>query len=85
MFPGVGKVAEKQRWLTETLHNLKHKHGAAKRLLNEMTEIQGRIYKSWREDMASAITYFTNNYRKMKYAPQSKGNMPIGSGVVEAA
>jgi len=35
--------------------------------------------------MDSAITYFTNQYRKMNYAQQSKINMPIGSGVVEAA
>ena len=35
--------------------------------------------------MDSAVTYFSNNYQKMNYARQSKINMPIGSGVVEAA
>ena len=33
----------------------------------------------------STITYFTNNKDKMKYAQSVKKNLPIGSGVTEAA
>jgi hypothetical protein len=85
MFPGVGKAPLKQQWLTRTLHNLKHKHGAAKRLLNEMEEALEQVPKSRKHEMTAAITYFSNNYHKMNYARQSKVDMPIGSGVVEAA
>ena len=85
MFPGVKKAASKQQWLNDALHDLKHKHGAAKRLLDEMREAQDSVFASWRKDMDSAVTYFSNNYQKMNYARQSKINMPIGSGVVEAA
>ena len=36
------------------------------------------------DDIKSAVTYFTNNQHRMKYAKAKENNLPIGSGVVEA-
>lgn len=85
MYPGAAQEESRREWLKFTLHNLKHKNGAAKRLLNEFAANRPQTAASWRADLDAAITYFTNNYRRMSYAPQTKQNMPIGSGVVEAA
>jgi len=85
MFPGASKECKRQEWLKSALHDLKHKHGAAKRLLDEFAAKRPKTAASWHVDMDAAITYFTNNYRRMNYARQTKLNMPIGSGVVEAA
>lgn len=35
--------------------------------------------------MTQAVTYFNNHSGKMDYAASQKKNLPIGSGVVEAA
>jgi hypothetical protein len=85
MFPSPSKEEQRKQWLKDALHKLKHKNGAAKRLLNEFTDARLDTPKYYRADMDAAITYFTNHYRKMNYARQTKINMPIGSGVVEAA
>ena len=37
------------------------------------------------DNINSAVTYFTNNQHRMKYAEAKEENYPIGSGVVEAA
>ena len=85
MFPSAAKEARRKQWQEDTLHGLKHKNGAAKRLLNKLSAALPETSKRYKSDMESAVTYFTNNYRKMNYARQTKINMPIGSGVVEAA
>lgn len=85
MFPAASKTAQREQWLKDTLHDLKHKNGAAKRLLNEFMEARSNTPKYYMPDLDAAITYFTNHYRKMNYARQTRMNMPIGSGVVEAA
>lgn len=36
-------------------------------------------------DINKAVTYFTNNQHRMKYAEAKANNYPIGSGIVEAA
>lgn len=38
-----------------------------------------------RGDMLSAILYFENHLSLMKYSAHVQGNLPIGSGVTEAA
>ena len=38
-----------------------------------------------RDDLVSSITYFKNNRSKMKYSDNVAANLPIGSGVTEAA
>lgn len=72
-------------WSENALHKLKHKHGAAKRLLNDMRWELENVPVRKREPLLRAITYFANHYRKMNYARQTRENRPIGSGVTEAA
>jgi hypothetical protein len=77
---------KREEWLEMSLHNLKHKKGAAKRLLNEMDELRQRVVgKEKKKVINTAVTYFENNYKKMSYASNVNLNRPIGSGVTEAA
>jgi hypothetical protein len=87
MFPDENIKKEKYAWLKISCHNLKHKKGAAKRLLNEMNEYrEGLLYLTKRAKILDkVITYFTNGYKKMNYYKHCIENYPIGSGVTEAA
>jgi len=87
MFRGKRKETEKEEWLTQSCHRLKHCVGSATRLLNEMLAYRdtNTISKEQRNILESVITYFSNNKKKMKYAQNLKKNFPIGSGVTEAA
>ena len=85
MFPGKTRTSLREQWIADSLHNLKHKHGAAKRLLNEFNKTLPTVRSKHKAELETVITYFTNNYKKMNYDRQTKDNMPIGSGVVEAA
>ncbi|MEA3347412.1 MAG: ISKra4 family transposase, partial [Candidatus Auribacterota bacterium] len=77
---------EKWGWLDDTHHNLKHKKGAAARILNEMTTWQDKkLSDDNREQLESTITYFTNNKSRMRYSFFVDKNLPIGSGVTESA
>ncbi len=87
IFRGKRKEAEKHEWLDRSCHKLKHTVGAATRLLKEMVVYQDEndIPNESRDSLESVITYFINNKSKMKYAQSLKKNLPIGSGVTEAA
>ena len=87
MFRGKRKETEKNEWLDHACHKLKHSVGAATRLLKEMIAFNDSndLSKDRRSMLESTITYFTNNKEKMKYAQNIKKNLPIGSGVTEAA
>lgn len=78
---------ERQRWIKERCHQLKHEPGAAKAILKEMKTFsrKRKLSDSVREDLNSAITYFTNQLDLMDYASNVEKKLPIGSGVVEAA
>jgi len=80
------KEAERQNWLEECCHKLKHVQGAASRIL---TELKGCATKKLSEEKAGklnkTITYFTNQKPRMKYSAQVARKLPIGSGVTEAA
>jgi hypothetical protein len=88
MFPGRKQAKERSAWIEDRLHRLKHKQGAASRLLEEMEEfaathtIRG---KQVREGMESAVTYFRNQKSRMSYSYHTDRCQPIGSGVTEAA
>ena len=85
IFPGARRENERISWVDDRLHRLKHKHGAAKRLLDEMTDHLSTVAAKHREPLQQTVTYFTNHYQKMGYAKQLVENMAIGSGVTEAA
>lgn len=77
---------EKERWLEERLHDLKHTEGFPERLLKEFKKMKAECKSvSRREQMDKTIRYFENNKDRMVYASQVASHGPIGSGVTEAA
>jgi hypothetical protein len=77
---------QRQQWLDERCHRLKHEEGAAEQLLGEMKKLPiGGLRKHEKEELHSAVTYFTNHKEKMHYARWRAEGLPIGSGVTEAA
>ncbi len=79
--------AQREQWFEERCHRLKHKQGAAARILKEMEVISEApgLSKAVRQKLDAAITYFSNHKHKMSYAKYRAENLPIGSGVTEAA
>jgi len=79
----------KKIWETDFSHNLKHKQGSAslflKELKEQMLKIEGKNVLERREEVRQVITYYENHKNKMFYARHLKNNLPIGSGVTEAA
>ena len=79
-------TAERARWRHERCHALKHKQGAASRILKEMQALsENPMSAERREKLDAAITYFTNHKHQMHYSRYRKHHLPIGSGVTEAA
>lgn len=73
-------------WFEEQRHELKHSKNAANNVLIKMEEFkQNRLNKVKAEKLDKAITYFTNHAHQMNYSEYLKDNLPIGSGVTEAA
>ena len=67
-------------------HELKHEVGAAKTILAELKALPtAGLNETHREGLHKAITYFENHHQQMKYAERVAANLPIGSGVTEAA
>ena len=88
----VAKVAfprtkvQREQWLKDACHRLKHKQGAASRLLKEMEALsETPLSEAAREKLDAAITYFSNHKHQMSYSKYRAKNLPIGSGVTEAA
>ncbi len=81
------KKADRLPWLEDRLHRLKHKQGAASRLIKEMEGFQQtpRLSKPAREDLAASLTYFRNHKHQMNDSRYQANGWPIGSGVTEAA
>jgi len=79
-------IKERKFWLDDACHRLKHNKTGPTALLREMKEFRNRhIGPERRELLDSAITYFENNKKIMKYSDHLDNNLPIGSGVTEAA
>ena len=88
IFTKKGEDFERKDWLEQQCHNLKHKSGSASRILSELKACtKNKLSKVVRENLDSTITYFTNNIKegRMSYHKFVKENLPIGSGVTEAA
>jgi hypothetical protein len=87
MFKGAKKKAEREAWLENQLHQLKHKQGAASRLLSVLEEYVSTTLLKNAEDaktILATITYLQNQKGRMQYAYSVARNWPIGSGVTEA-
>ena len=94
----IGKAADalfgrdqtsKKIWEENFSHDLKHKQGAAGRLIKELEQqrshIDSRNFIERDEEIRQVITYYKNYKDKMSYAYHTANNLPIGSGVTEAA
>lgn len=94
----IGKAAEaifgrdqinKTIWEDTFSHDLKHKKGAAGRLIKELENQRANLDKKnfieRDEALRQVITYYKNHKSKMAYARHIQENLPIGSGVTEAA
>ncbi len=81
------EISKKEDWLEEQCHNLKHKRGAASRIIKYMEDHlkENKVPKVHKEKIEASITYFTNNKHRMKYHEHTENDLPIGSGVTEAA
>jgi hypothetical protein len=81
-----GSHAKREEWLEENRHRLKHEPGAAVALLEVMKNLPGKgLSELVKEELEKSTTYFTNQHHRMNYAERVKKNLPIGSGVTEAA
>lgn len=77
---------ERQAWLDDACHRLKHTLGAASALCRELEAFaERRLSKAGRKALDAAITYFKNQGARMAYARNVTRHWPIGSGVTEAA
>jgi hypothetical protein len=72
-------------WLADACHRLKHDKGAVKDLIKELKAFKLIAKKSAVDVIQTAITYFTNQKKRMKYHKYVDANFPIGSGIIEAA
>jgi hypothetical protein len=78
--------SEREQWLDERCHRLKHGVGAAKEILAELQGFSSReLSESAGESLGKAVTYFTNQQARMDYARREQACLPIGSGVTESA
>lgn len=77
---------ERENWLERHCHNLKHYPDTVSGILDELKELaQCKRPKAAKEQIDSALTYFINHRQQMNYADYRLRNLPIGSGVTEAA
>lgn len=77
---------KRSQWINERCHSLKHDVNGASQLLKEMkTFTEKKLSNKIAEQLESSITYFENHIDKMDYAESIAENIPIGSGVTEAA
>jgi hypothetical protein len=77
---------EGKEWLKQSCHTLKHEAGGAEMLLKEMKSlVKKKISREKKEEIEQSITYFTNHLGQMNYSHYLSQNIPIGSGVIEAA
>ena len=81
------KMSAQALWLEEACHRLKHEAGAAAGLLKNF-----RLERKCVRDgspaagaLEKAISYFSNHLEKMNYHLYRAMELPIGSGVTEAA
>ncbi len=86
-YPGKTDNPRRERWLHDQRHRLQHEPGAVDTLIAEAERLMRKrsLGKTVRENLHAASTYFTNQRDRMDYAGHVVDNLPIGSGVVEAA
>lgn len=86
-FPQKTGKAKRQEWMEINCHNLKHTTGTVGLLIDEMSKLARKTSLSIKvkSDLSKALTYFSNHKDMMNYPYHIEHNLPIGSGVTEAA
>ncbi|MDM8547563.1 ISKra4 family transposase [Candidatus Venteria ishoeyi] len=86
-YPGKTDKPKRKIWLHEHCTQLKHESDSAEKIIVEMEKLSKKrsLTKKIKEDLSAALTYFKNHSHMMDYAAQLVQNLPIGSGVTEAA
>ena len=79
----------RDEWADDWSSRLKHKQGAASRLIKELEMQRANLDKQnfieRDEEIRKVMGYFDNYKSKMNYAHNTNNHLPIGSGVTEAA
>ena len=80
-------LTQQKQWLEQSCHALKHDHGAATQLYQQMLELSQSPEhpKAIQDNLAAAVTYFHNHRQQMNYAVYGEKHDPIGSGGTVAA
>ena len=82
-------VKNRDAWIDDWSSRLKHKQGTASRFLKELenqrANLCGKNFIERDEELRQTITYYRNNKSRMCYTYHLTNNLPIGSGVTEAA
>jgi hypothetical protein len=78
---------KRREWLESHCHDLKHQKNTAEAQLLEFKKIKKKneISEEKMKKVDSAISYFTNQMPRMNYPTYRSQDLPIGSGVTEAA
>ena len=77
---------ERRQWLEKNRHRLKNDPDAASDILAQLKEsAAGTLPAAAKAEIDGVITYFSNNWMRMNYHFCLCKNLPIGSGVTEAA
>jgi len=86
-YPGKTDKPKRTIWLAERCKQLKRDQGAVETLISEMEKLaqKNSLTKMIKENLQAALTYFKNHRQMMDYAMHMEKNLPIGSGVTEAA
>jgi len=86
-YPGKTDKPRREQWRHEQQHRLKHEPGAVDTLIAEAERLARKtsLGKTVKDNLQAALTYFTNQRERMDDARHVVENLPIGSGVVEAA
>jgi hypothetical protein len=86
-YPGKTDKPKRTLWLDERCQQLKHQPDTAEALISEMETLARKtsLTKTVKADLQAALTYFKNHRQMMDYAAHTAKNLPIGSGVTEAA
>jgi hypothetical protein len=76
----------REKWMAKVLHGLKHDEDGATRLLAELQrQLKKALNGEARRALEKAIGYVERNLERMQYVAVERENMPIGSGMIEAA
>lgn len=79
----------REAWVEDWSHRLKHKQGTPGRFLKELefrrSQLDRHNFLERDEVLRQVIVYYTNNKHLMRYPHHLKQQLPLGSGVTEAA